>query len=60
MFSCIGASTQSASPVGSTHPLVIFIAFLCGPISQMLAELSIIQGGESRMRRKKKRKEKRR
>jgi hypothetical protein len=45
--------------VGSTRPLLIFIAFLCGPISQMLAELSVIQEGELRMRRrKKKRKEK--
>jgi hypothetical protein len=59
VFSRIGGSTQSASPVASTRPLFIFIALLCGPISQMLAELSVIQEGELRMgRRKKKRRRK--
>jgi hypothetical protein len=37
---------QSAAPqVGTISLLAIFITLLCGPISQILAEISIIVGG---------------
>jgi hypothetical protein len=53
VFSYIGASVQPETSVRSICLLVIFITFLYGPISQMLAELFIILQAELRMRRKK-------
>jgi hypothetical protein len=42
VLSRIGVSTHSASPAVSTALLAIFIIFHCGPISQTLAEFSVI------------------
>ena len=42
VFSCIGASTHSASPVVSASLLAIFIMFHCGPIYQTLAGIFVI------------------
>jgi len=42
VLSCIGVLTHSASPAVSIALLAIFIIFHCGPISQTLAEFSVI------------------